>query len=54
MLNIQIVLKIGSKQKIRSAGGYVQIVETKKMRNIRQEAREGIKLLFKLTPKISK
>jgi len=35
------------KQKIRSAGGYVQIVETKKMRNIRQEAREGIKLLFK-------
>jgi len=35
------------KQKIRSAGGYVQIIETKKMRNIRQEAREGIKLLFK-------
>jgi len=34
------------KQKIRSAGGYVQVAETKKMRNIRQEGRDGVKLFF--------
>jgi len=34
------------KQKTRSAGGYVQIRETKKMRNIIQEIRDGIVLFF--------
>jgi len=34
------------KQKIRSAGGYVQITETKKMRNIGQEIKDGTKLFF--------
>ncbi len=39
-------LKDWFKQKIRSAGGYVQIAQTKKMRNIRQEIKGGIKLFF--------
>lgn len=34
------------KQKVRSAGGYVQIAETKEMRNIKQEIKDGVKLFF--------
>ncbi len=34
------------KQKIRSAGGYVQMAETKEMRNIGQEIKDGMILFF--------